>query len=47
MTSQLFCAGESSGNIEASSSVDVDTVSTGSSYEYEDLLPVNFNVPRS
>ena len=41
----LFRAGESSGNIEASSSTDVDTVSTGSSDEYEDLPPENFNVP--
>ena len=43
----LFRAGESSGNIEASGGADVDTVSTGSSDEFEDLPPVNFNVPQS
>ena len=43
----LFCAGESSGNIEASSSADVDTVTTGSNDEFEDLPPVNVSVPQS
>ena len=40
----LFRAGESSGNIEASGSADVDTVSTGSSDEFEASRSATMNV---